>query len=39
MWVEYSETKDSVTSALVKTPSAAYIEQVYEYGDFDDLGI
>ncbi len=39
LWVEYAETKDSVTSALVLNPRWAYVEQVYKYGDFSDLGI
>ncbi len=37
LWTFYEETESSNT--LVRTPKAAYVEQVYESGDFSALGI
>src|SRR5262249_36297567 len=37
LWVRYQDAEDEDT--LVKQPSAAYVEQVYPYGDFSLLGI
>jgi len=39
LWVRYADAEDTNAKALVKKPIAAYIEQVYEYGDFLLLGI
>lgn len=37
LWVRYEDAVDAHT--LVKQPAAAYVEQVYPYGDFALLGI
>jgi hypothetical protein len=37
MWVRYADAENADT--LVKQPTAAYVERVYEYGDFSLLGI
>jgi hypothetical protein len=37
LWVRYEDAVDE--NVLVKQPSAAYVEQVSEYGDFSQLGI
>jgi hypothetical protein len=37
LWVRYEDAVDADT--LVKQPVAAYVEQVYPYGDFSLLGI
>jgi len=39
LWVRYEDTADTIAFALVKQPSAVYIEQVYYSDDFSDLGI
>jgi len=39
LWVRYADQVDDGAKALVKRPVAAYIERVYEYGDFNLLGI
>ena len=39
LWVRYADDQDSAANALVKRPVAAYVEQVYQYGDFSLLGI
>ena len=39
MWVLYEDTEDDAAKALVKTPLAVYIEEVYEEGDLTALGI
>jgi hypothetical protein len=39
LWVRYADQVDEVAKALIKTPVAVYIEQVYEYGNFALLGI
>jgi len=39
LWVRYAETEDENASALVQRPIAAYVEQVYESGNFSALGI
>ena len=39
LWVEYSDDKDPVSKTFIKKPTAAYVETVYEYGDFSTLGI
>jgi len=39
IWVRYDDEEDEFASVLVKRPMAAYVEQVYRYGDFRQLGI
>jgi hypothetical protein len=39
LWVRYADAEDMASGTLVKRPIAAYVEQVYPYGDFGGLGI
>jgi len=39
LWVRYADSVDDTAKALVKKPIAAYVERVYEYGDFSLMGI
>ncbi len=39
LWVRYADAEDTGSNTLVKHPIAAYVEQVYEYGNFATLGI
>lgn len=39
LWVRYEDAEDTAAKMLVKRPVAAYVEQVYPYGDFSGLGI
>ena len=39
LWVRYQDADDDTAKALVKKPVAAYVEKVYEEGDFSRLGI
>ena len=39
LWVRYADEEDAGSSTLVKRPIAAYVEKVYENGDFSALGI
>ena len=39
LWVEYQAKEDSTAHQKVHVPKAAYVEKVYEEGDFSDLGI
>lgn len=39
LWVRYADDEDAAAKVLVKKPIAAYVEQVYQYGDFSGLGI
>jgi len=39
LWVRYADAEDATAKALVKLPVAAYVEKVYEEGDFSQLGI
>jgi len=39
LWVRYADAEDAGANALVKRPVAAYVEKVYEEGDFSALGI
>ena len=39
LWVLYDDAEDTDAKRLVKRPAAAYVEKVYESGDFADLGI
>ena len=37
LWVRYEDVEDATAKAIVKRPLAAYVEQVYETGDFSKL--
>ncbi len=37
LWVRYEDAEDAAAKKLVKRPTAAYVEKVYDLGDFDDL--
>ena len=39
LWVRFADEEDNVAKTLIKKPIAAYVERVYEYGDFSGLGI
>lgn len=39
LWTLYQTAEDTDAKMLVRKPIAAYIEQVYRYGDFTGLGI
>ena len=39
LWVRYEDAEDTAAKALVKRPIAAYVEQVYPYGNFAGLSI
>lgn len=39
LWVRYSDVEDSISHTLVKQPVAAYVERVYDEGNFGSLGI
>ena len=39
LWVRYADAKDDTAKAIVKKPIAAYVEKVYEEGNFAGLGI
>ena len=39
LWVKYSEQEDTAAKAIVQRPVAAYVEKVYDDGDFGALGI
>lgn len=39
LWVRYSDRSDSAAGYLVKRPVAVFVERVYEFGNFDLLGI
>jgi len=39
LWVRYADEEDSGSNTLVKKPIAAYVERVYEEGNFAALGI
>ena len=39
LWVRYEDEKDEAAKVLTRRPVAAYVEQVYQYGDFGLLGI
>jgi hypothetical protein len=38
MWVRYADAEDAAAKAIVKKPVAAYVEKVYEDGNFGVLG-
>ena len=39
LWVRYADVEDTASKTLVKQPIAAYVEKVYEEGDYTGLGI
>lgn len=39
MWVRYGMLEDSLTASLLRVPVAVYVEQVYPYSSFSQLGI
>ena len=39
LWVRYADAEVPAAKAIVKQPVAAYVEKVYEDGDFSGLGI
>lgn len=39
LWVRYADFEDTAAFALAKRPVAAYVERVYEEGDFSTLNI
>ncbi len=39
LWVRYADQEDTATRAIVKRPIAAYVERVYDDGNFAGLGI
>jgi hypothetical protein len=39
LWVRFADDEDTTAKALIKKPVAAYVEQVYQYGDFSLLGL
>jgi len=39
LWVWYNDVEDSASKMLIKRPAAAYVEKLYEYGDFSLIGI
>lgn len=39
LWTYYAPEKDATANKVVQRPRAAYVEQVFEYGDFADLEI
>jgi hypothetical protein len=38
LWVRYADAEDATAKAIVKKPVAAYVEKVYEVGDFSAIG-
>ena len=39
LWVRYADAEDTASHTLVKQPLGAYVERVYEEGNFSALGI
>ncbi len=39
LWIRYTDVEDATAKMLVKQPVAAYVEKVYEDGNFSGLGI
>ena len=39
LWVRFADEEDAGAKTLIKKPIAAYVERVYEYGDFSGLEI
>jgi len=38
-WARYEKTKDAVSKRMASRPFECYVEQVYDLGDFTDLGL
>jgi hypothetical protein len=38
LWVRYDDAEDTAAQTIVKKPIAAYVEKVYDEGDFSALG-
>lgn len=39
LWIRYADEEDAAAKVLVKKPIAAYVEKVYNAGDFSNLGL
>jgi len=39
LWVRYKDDVDTTANTVVQVPAAAYVERVYDFGDFAGLGI
>ena len=39
LWIRFADDTDINSNSLIKKPIAAYVERVYEYGNFAGLGI
>ena len=39
LWIRFTDEEDNAAKVLIKKPIAAYVERVYEYGDFSGMGI
>lgn len=39
LWVRFTDDEDPTSNTLIKRPVAAYVEQVYPYGNFSEIGI
>ena len=39
LWIRFVDDEDVAAKSLIKRPVAAYVEQVYDYGNFSSLGI
>jgi hypothetical protein len=39
LWVRYADSEDAAAKAIVKRPVAAYVEELFESGDFSALGL
>lgn len=39
LWVRYADVQDAASKAIIKRPSAVYIERMYDQGNFGGLGI
>jgi hypothetical protein len=39
LWIQYEAVKDNTAKRIVRQPRFAYVEQLYELGDFSLLGI
>ncbi|MEO0513610.1 MAG: hypothetical protein AAF108_12090 [Planctomycetota bacterium] len=39
LWVRYADQEDTSANTIVKRPVAAYVERVYDQGNFGGLGI
>ena len=39
LWTYFEDVEDETAQELVKQPKTVYVERVFEYGNFDDLGL